>query len=157
MTHHQEVFGVPDRRLSKKPRRSSWTRFMDWMTAPAMKGMVVGGFVILGLFLFAGFIVTNRLSHEQHQSDLRTVKVTQYTTDIGIYAQAVSTYKLCLDSVARSDKNRQQWETIADVIEQSGPNGAKFAKTIRNGPLLSSPAVTVDSCKNPGDPPKPPA
>lgn len=147
------------------PFKRFWTWFVE--TTPGRflaRKTTVANLIIAVLVMASGYplvisslgAVNARIRH----ADLGKVSQDIYVAKVVDYSQAVATYQICLDGVTRSDANRQQWSELADIIAALDVGSGKaiaFADEIRTGPLLSSPARTVDSCLNPGAPPVAPA
>ena len=110
-------------------------------------------FIGAGLFFVVSQIDT--LSERGRVADARAAALAIYQTQVNAYNQATAAYLLCLDSVARSDTNRAQWEDLASIIAAL-PDGAPYADRIRQGPLLSSPPRLPEDCSSPGVLPDPP-
>jgi hypothetical protein len=114
------------------------------------------GMVYLGALvtLFGWWAVQHQqeaIMESQRASDLRATAQAIYTAQLQQWGRASSEYALCLDSVSRADLNRQQWEDIADGLEELG--AVDFAERVRTGPVLSSPPRQVSECVAPGPAP----
>jgi hypothetical protein len=114
------------------------------------------GLVYLGAIVaFWGFrfilLQQSSLDSTQRASDARAAAQALYTRDLQTWAYNSAQYQLCLDSVSRSDLNRQQWADIADGLDELGAND--FAERVRNGPVLSSQPREPEDCVEPGPAP----
>lgn len=135
--------------------RRQWNGFVRHLTnTKAPMGLVYLGTAVI---LFGWWAVQHQqetIVSSQRRADLRVAAQALYQSDLQQWAKASSDYALCLDSVSRSDLNRQQWQDIADGLEELG--AVVFAERVRNGPVLSNPPRLVSDCHNPGPPPTAP-
>ena len=70
-----------------------------------------------------------------------------YLAEVRVYDAAVAARSLCIDSVARSDNNREAWRQLADLVESLGGDTASAAAVeIRGNAVLSQPPRSVDDC-----------
>lgn len=115
--------------------------------------MVAGVFVALGFQLVIWQLRT--LADHARESDSRASAQALYLTQLTAYSTAVNSYQLCIDGVARSDQNRMQWEQLAGIVNELA-GGEPYAEQIRNGPLLTTDARSIEDCPPAGDPPAPP-
>lgn len=132
-----------------------WNAFVSHLTATkAPMGLIyLGGFVVL----FGWWAVQHQqqsIVDTQRAADLRATAQALYQQQASQWSSDSAAYALCLDSVSRSDLNRQQWQDIVDGLETLG--AAEFAERVRTGPVLSSPPRESSECDNPGPPPEPP-
>lgn len=112
--------------------------------------MVGAVFIALGFQLVIWQLRT--LSDNARQADNRAAAQALYTTQLTAYSTAVANYVVCTEVVATSNLNRLQWEQLADIVSNL-ENGIPYADLIRGGPLLDTPARTVEDCPPPGDAP----
>lgn len=153
----------PNRRLTDHLQTSSapwwkrrWRAFVNHLrNTKAPMGLVYLGALVT---LFGWWGVQHQqevIVNSQRQSDIRATEQALYTQQLQQWASDTAAYTLCLDSVARSDLSRQQWEDIAEWMEDIGAD--EGAARVRSGPVLSSaPREESDCGEDPGDPPMPP-
>jgi hypothetical protein len=136
---------------------SKWKAFVGyWKGSTSRVNVLIGG-----VFVFIGFsmvyVQLHTINERQREADIRSTERAIYQSEIGTYSQDVAAYRLCLDSVGRSDDNRGQWEQLVEIIRDLGTPGAnEFADAMSAGPLLSSAPRVAQDCSDPGPPPTPP-
>lgn len=144
--------GLPPETGERRARRRGlFGAFKTWCKSPmnATNGglliavvvlMAAGGWVLLG-FQNAS---DNRVADVDFQR-----RVDAYQSDYQVYVAAIAAYDLCVDSVDRSDNNREQWELLADIIAALDPGTGKaiaFADQIREGPVLAQKPRVIGDC-----------
>jgi hypothetical protein len=103
------------------------------------------------------YVQLRTINDRQRDADLRVTQQEIYQAAISTYSQDVANFKLCLDSVTRSDANRGQWVALVEVIRGlGGAEADAFADSLTAGPLLSSEPRKASDCTDPGPPPKAP-
>jgi len=137
-----------------------WSRFVKWGTSPPTRIGTIAGFLVIGCAMLLAFALLRVSFQHDRLGDLRSARDREYVTQVGLYSNNLIVYRLCLDNVRRYDLNHGQWQEIQDAFEQAAENGSAGAKLIydlvRNGPLMTAPAITADQCTDPGMPPTQP-
>lgn len=129
-----------------------WRGFVNHLTnTKTPMGLVYLGALIIGFGFRAVLVQQSALDSAQRSADLRQTQQELFNRDVQAWVKASGDYTLCLDSVSRSDLNRQQWQDIAEGLDSIGAN--QFAERVRNGPVLSSKPREPEDCVEPGPAP----
>lgn len=112
--------------------------------------MLVAAIAVAGVVVLTIVLVRNE-SAARRASEVADIafdaNVAAYNLAIADRAQVIADRALCLDSVDRSDANRDQWSQLADRIEGFQSDVAlALAADIRSGPVLSRPPRQESDC-----------
>lgn len=110
-----------------------------------LAAIAVGGVVVLTVTL-----VRNE-SSARRESEVaaiqRDTEQATYESDVRVYDAAVAARALCIDSVQRSDNNREAWRQLADLVDSFGSEAASAAAgEIRSNAVLSQSPRSIDDC-----------
>jgi hypothetical protein len=138
-----------------------WNAFVNAWRKP--KTTTWGEIVTVAAFLaIAGWFIIGQvesIKDREIASAAFEVQQDAYQADLRAYDSSVSAHTLCVDSVGRSDANREQWQLLADIVAalDSGTGRAvALAEEIRTGPVLSVPPRSLEDCPTIPALPEPP-
>lgn len=120
----------------RRPKTTTW-------------GEIATGALALTLVFWFGLGQIQALKDAEVARATRDAQATTFQSDVRAYDAAVNARDICVDSISRSDNNREQWTLLADIIaalDNGTGKATAFAEQIRSGPVLAQAPRVLSDC-----------